>query len=110
MLHQIVGVEQIGHDLGGSRLAAADEFLRMLAHALFERFAGLWRRQEALIGARCARQCDVERFLVRFVDVDDGAIGDLRRLRSAGGRPVREKLAIARRGVGARIDQKISRD
>ena len=109
VLHEIVGVEEIGHDLGGAGLAAADEFLRMLARTLLEGFTGLWRRQESLIGPRGARQCDVERLLVGFVDIDDRAIGDLGRLPVTGGRPVCEELAIARRGIGARIDQKISR-
>src|SRR6185312_8450021 len=95
--------------LGGARLAAAHEFLRMLARALLEGFTGLWRRQESLIGARGARQCNVERFLVGFVDIDDGAIGDLRRLPVAGGRPVRKEFAIARRRVRAWIHQEISR-
>src|SRR6185295_5519847 len=81
----------------------------MLARALLERLAGLWRWQESLVGARGARQCDVERFLVGFVDIDDGAIGDLRLLPVAGVRPVRKEFAIARRRVGARIDQEISR-
>ena len=38
---QIVGVEQIGHDLGRAGLAAADEFLGVLAHAVLERLARL---------------------------------------------------------------------
>src|SRR5215813_1672061 len=80
----------------------------MLACALLERLARLWRWQESFIGARGPRQRDVERLLVGFVDVDDGAIGDLQLLAMAGGRPVRQELAIAWRCIGARVDQEIA--
>src|SRR4029079_4822928 len=81
----------------------------MLARALLEGFARLWRRQESLISARGPHQCDVERFLVGLVDIDDGAISDLTRAPVTAGRPVRKELAIARRRIGARIDQEITR-
>src|SRR4029434_3681054 len=39
VLHQIICIDKVGHDLGSPRLAAADEFLGMLTDALLERFA-----------------------------------------------------------------------
>ncbi len=51
VLEQIIGVEQMLHDLRGAGLAAADEHLGVLAGALLERFARLGRREKALIGA-----------------------------------------------------------
>src|SRR6516164_6146423 len=43
-LDEIIGIEQVGHDLRGSGLAAPDEFLGVQADALVEALAGLWRR------------------------------------------------------------------
>src|SRR5262245_57352610 len=81
----------------------------MLARALLECLAGLCRRQESFIGARGPWQRDIERLLVRFVDIDDGAVRDLGRPAMTGGSPVGEELAVARCCVSTRIDQKISR-
>src|SRR3974390_2337397 len=106
---QIIRVEQVGHDLGRPGLAAADELLCMRAHAVLERFAGLRRREKALIGTRGPREGDVDRLAVALVDIDQRAIGDLRLARPVGLRPLLEEYAITRRGIGARIDQKVNR-
>ena len=51
VLEQIIGVEQMLHDLRGAGLAAADEHFGVLAGAVFERLAGFCRREKSFVGA-----------------------------------------------------------
>ena len=46
--------------------------------------AGLRRRQEALIGPARPKRCRLERLVVGLVDIDHGAIGDVRLVRLPG--------------------------
>src|ERR1700722_277496 len=108
VLEQVIGVEQMLHDLRGAGLAAADKHLGVLAGAVLERLARLCRRQKAFVGAARPEQSVLDRFLVGVVDIDHRAIGNVRLLRSAGARPIVQEFPVARRGVGARIDQEIA--
>src|SRR3954465_2280241 len=76
--------------------------------ARFEALPRLCGRHQSLVGPACAQQANVQRLLVRLVDIDHGRVGDVRLECPAGPRPVREELAVAWGGVGARIDQKIA--
>src|SRR6185312_13822239 len=92
-----------------ARFAAADEFLRMYCGPVFEGLTGPGRREQALVGARRAPRSEIKRFLIRLVDIHDGAVSDLRLLLSSGGGPVGKEFSVSRRRIAARIDQKVSR-
>ena len=89
MLQEIIGIEQVGHDLRGAGLPAPDELLGVQVHAVLEAFAGLRRRQKTLVGPTRAHQRGAHRLGIRFVDVHDRAIGDLGLLRPSGLLPFR---------------------
>src|SRR6185437_1983874 len=96
------------HDLGCARLAASDEFLGVLAHPLLEGLIWFWRRQKTFIGARRARQPNAKRLVVGFVDIDDGAVGNVWFFRPAGLFPILKELDVTRRSIRARINQKVA--
>ena len=88
--------------LDGADLAARDEAGLLLVQAVLEGLAGLGQRQQALVGAAGAEQAVVDGRLVGLVDIDHGAVGDVRLARMAGRLPVGEELVVARPDLVAR--------
>src|SRR6516165_10509459 len=99
VLYEILGVEQICHDLGCAGLATRNEFFGMRAHPPLESLPRLRWRQEDFIGAAGPGEGGFDRLLVALIDIYDRAVGDPGFAGPACPAPVLQEFPVARRRV-----------
>ena len=99
MLQQILGIEQVAHDLGRARLAALLEQFGTAVLLGFKLGIAAVDWEEAAICVAGVGERDIQRFIIALVDIDDGRVCDIGFVRPARLAPLGEKVMIARRRI-----------